>query len=281
MTTARYAQPRPWAPQCPGRPCKPRQASGCFTPGSNSSARTARTAPALQATPGSGTTVRTRWDLETNSFWDTPLCLDWSLRWRSGLLCGTEKVSGAPLTSHPHLPPAAPWGARWRPTVHCLGSQHRWTQGKEIEQFKYFPQVKSQNMTIKFWKEDPGQSRAGDINSILRKRVLFFSHGSIYTTMLRWIFWLSKVSGCNKICIRRICSDQPQKNMIFQIDKQVTLGSKRIFLRDIRSRRFVRKPPWLRFYIVLCCVLYCYLVLCCVALYCITLCCVVILWIQF
>lgn len=91
--------------------------------------------------------------------------------------------------------------------------------------------------------------------------------------MLRWIFWLSKVSGCNKICIRRICSDQSQKNMIFQIDKQVTLRSKRIFLRDIRSRRFVRKPPWLRFYIVLCCVLYCYIVLCCVALYCIIFCC--------
>lgn len=55
-----------------------------------------------------------------------------------------------PLTSHPPLHGEHSHTLPPSPTAHCLGSQHRWTKGKERELFQYFPQVKSQNMTITF-----------------------------------------------------------------------------------------------------------------------------------
>lgn len=107
------------------------------------------------------------------------------------------------------------------------------------------------------------------------------------------IFWLSKVSGCNQICIRRICSDQPQRSVVSQIDKQARLGSQRIFPRrsdpkdlweNIRGSGFtlscivlcalhyiVLQPVGtlaLQYFTLCCAVLWCVVVLCCLVLGC-------------
>lgn len=74
---------------------------------------------ALPVHPFSGTIVTTRWNLDTNSFWEMPLCLYWGLRWCSGL-CGTEK-------EHSHTPHKVPG---YPASTHCSNSQHRWTNGK-------------------------------------------------------------------------------------------------------------------------------------------------------
>lgn len=101
------------------------------------------------------------------------------------------------------------------------------------------------------------------INGILLKSVFLLTRQYLHYHA-HWIFWLSKVSGCNQICIRRICSDQPQRSMVSQIDKEARLGSQRIFPRPSDPKDLWEKHPWLRFYIVLDCVFLCWVVLCCV-----------------
>lgn len=99
--------------------------------------------PALPVHPFSGTIVTTRWNLDTNSFWEMPLCLYWGLRWCSGL-CGTEKEAQSHSPQSPRLPGS----------THCSNSQHRWTNGKERDQLGYFPPVKSQkhdNKVLQIW----------------------------------------------------------------------------------------------------------------------------------
>lgn len=118
------------------------------------------------------------------------------------------------------------------------------------------------------------------INGILLKSVFLLTRQYLHYHA-HWIFWLSKVSGCNQICIRIICSDQPQRSMVSQIDKEARLGSQRIFPRlsdpkdlweNIHGSGFTL--CWIVFscvglYCVVCIAL-CQIVLCCII--CITAC---------
>lgn len=154
--------------------------------------------PALPVHPFSGTIVTTRWNLDTNSFWEMPLCLYWGLRWCSGL-CGTEKEAQSHSPQSPRLPGS----------THCSNSQHRWTNGKERDQLGYFPPVKSQkhdNKVLQIWL---GGDQEQITNSILLKCVLFLSYVAASTLPSLYRYFDFKVSGCNQICIRTICFGQP------------------------------------------------------------------------